>query len=171
MHEVSPARLPGFHTSVGSGGEAQDAAWYERHGIKVLHGGAAACVTVADLAARRLATALGRVVRYDHLVVATGSEAVRLPAAIGGALPGVHYIRREADVAALLGALRPGARVVVVGGGYIGMEVAAGLAPRGVHVTMARARVCVRVCAAARAAAAAEARRAPISLRCSQRRT
>jgi monodehydroascorbate reductase (NADH) len=137
LHVKEPARLPGFHTCVGGGGELQDAAWYTRHGIKVLHG-SGAYVTVADLVNKRLATNLGRVVHYQQLVVATGAEAMRLPDAAGGALARVHYIRAEADVAALCAALSPGANVVIIGGGYIGMEVAAGIAPHGVRVTMAR---------------------------------
>ena len=120
---------------MGGGGEAQDADWYARHGVKVLHGGGAH-VTVADVASRRLATACGRVVRYDRLVVATGAAAARLPAAAGGELRGVHYLRSEADAAGLVAAAARGARVVIVGGGFIGMEVAAGLAPRGCQVTM-----------------------------------
>ena len=146
LHPTQPARLPGFHTCVGSNGARQDAEWYAAQGIKVLHGGGAR-VTVADLVNRRLATALGRVVSYERLVVATGAYATRLPDAIGGALNGVHYIRSEADAAALLAdATRAGTHVVVVGGGYIGMEVAAGLAPHGVHVTMARGAFCMLCC-------------------------
>ncbi len=106
----------------------------------MLHGGGA-YVTVADLVNKRLATNLGRVVHYQQLVVATGAEAMRLPDAAGGALARVHYIRTEADVAALCAVLTPGANVtnvVIIGGGYIGMEVAAGIAPHGVRVTMAR---------------------------------
>jgi NADPH-dependent 2,4-dienoyl-CoA reductase/sulfur reductase-like enzyme len=119
----------------------------------VLHGGGAR-VTVADVAARRLATLCGRVVSYENaLVVATGATATRLPDNVGGALCGVHYVRSERDAAALIQHIQSlkeedsgeEADVVIIGGGYIGMEVAAGLAPHGVRVTMARA--CMRACA------------------------
>jgi monodehydroascorbate reductase (NADH) len=146
LHAKSPARLPGFHTCVGGGGAAQDADWYAAHRIKVLHGGGAR-VTVADVSSQRLATLCGRVVQYDSaLVIATGAAPARLPDAAGGALRGVHYIRSEQDAAALMQHVQqlkdnnvPAAKnVVIIGGGYIGMEVAAGLAPHGVNVTMVR---------------------------------
>jgi len=139
LHSHQPARLPAFLTCAGSGGPLQDAAWYDNNGIE-LRRGDAGTVTVADVAARRLATRDGGVVEYaTALVVATGCSAARLPAAIGGALRGVHYLRSEADFAAMLAeldALPQPPRVAVVGGGYIGLEVSAGLASRGALVTM-----------------------------------
>ena len=139
LHRDTPARLPAFLTCAGSGGPLQDAAWYDANGIEMRRGDAGT-VTVADVAARRLATRDGSVVEYaTALVVATGCSAARLPAAIGGALSGVHYLRSEADFAAMLAdmdALPQPPRVAVVGGGYIGLEVSAGLAARGAQVTM-----------------------------------
>ena len=147
LHRQQPARLPAFHTCVGSGGALQDAAFYDAAGIAVRLG-AAGTVTVADVAARRLATRDGGVVEYaTALVVATGSTAARLPASVGGDLAGVHYLRSEADFAAMLSELDalPGEppRVTCVGGGYIGMEVSAGLAARGARVTMIVPEPCV----------------------------
>ena len=147
LHLQQPARLPGFHTCVGGGRALQDAAFYDAAGIAVRLG-AAGTVTVTDVAARRLATRDGGVVEYaTALVVATGSTAARLPASAGGDLQGVHHLRSEADFAKLLSELdalpRQPPRVACVGGGYIGMEVSAGLAARGAHVTMVVPEPCV----------------------------
>jgi 3-phenylpropionate/trans-cinnamate dioxygenase ferredoxin reductase subunit len=73
---------------------------------------------------------------YDALVLATGSVPRRLPAAIGGDLPGVYTLRDIVDVDAMRGAFRPGARVVIVGGGYIGLEAAAVARKLGLEVTV-----------------------------------
>ena len=54
----------------------------------------------------------------------------------GAELPGIHYLRDIADVDGLQAAFRPGARIAIVGGGYIGLEVAAVGAKRGLDVTV-----------------------------------
>lgn len=76
------------------------------------------------------------IVDYDTLVLTTGSTPRRLPAAIGGALEGVHVVRDLADVDAMGPQFRAGAKVVIVGGGYIGLEAAAVAAKKGLHVTL-----------------------------------
>jgi monodehydroascorbate reductase (NADH) len=70
---------------------------------------------------------------YDALVVAIGCTALRLPEAIGGSLPGVHYVRDNADALALSDAMATAKAPVVIGGGYIGLEAAAALAARGLN--------------------------------------
>ncbi|MEE4350000.1 MAG: FAD-dependent oxidoreductase, partial [Pacificimonas sp.] len=95
--------------------------------------GAAACDL--DTAARRI-TVGGETLDYDALALTTGSEPRRLPAAIGGDLDGVFVVRGLADVDAMAPHVRPGARVLIVGGGYIGLEAAAVAAKRGVAVTV-----------------------------------
>ncbi len=60
----------------------------------------------------------------------------RLPAAIGGDLGGVYTVRTLADVDAMRAAFRPGARAIIVGGGYIGLEAAAVAAKLGVQATV-----------------------------------
>ncbi|KAJ7952263.1 Monodehydroascorbate reductase [Quillaja saponaria] len=67
----------------------------------------------------------GKLLKYGSLIIATGCTASRLPEKIGGNLPGVHYIRDVADANSLISSLEKAQKVVVVGGGYIGMEVAA----------------------------------------------
>jgi 3-phenylpropionate/trans-cinnamate dioxygenase ferredoxin reductase subunit len=72
---------------------------------------------------------------YDTLLLATGSRPRRL--SIEGAdLQGVHYLRTIADVDRLGRELVPGRRIVIVGGGYIGLEVAATCRERGLEVTV-----------------------------------
>lgn len=72
---------------------------------------------------------------YDRLLLATGAEPVRLPLR-GAELAGVHVLRTAADAEALRAALEPGGHVVIVGGGWIGCEVAAAARHRGVDVTL-----------------------------------
>lgn len=120
--DKKPARLPGFHTCVGSGGERQTPEWYKAKGIETLYSDA---VTSIDIEKQILTTNSGKLLKYGSLIVATGCTASRFPEKIGGNLPGVHYIRDVADADALISSLEKAKKVVVVGGGYIGMEVAA----------------------------------------------
>lgn len=86
--------------------------------------------------ANRTLSAGGEEVPYDDLILTTGSDPRRLPAAIGGALGGVYTVRSLADVDAMQAEFRPGARVLVVGGGYIGLEAAAVASKLGLRVTL-----------------------------------
>lgn len=90
-------------------------------------------VTAIDRAGRVVHVG-GGVVPYDQLVLTTGSAPRRLPAAIGGALAGVFCVRTLADVDAMAPEFRAGRRVVIVGGGYIGLEAAAVAAKLGLEV-------------------------------------
>ncbi len=76
------------------------------------------------------------VLPYDQLALTTGSHPRRLPASIGGDLDGVFVVRDLKDVDAMAPAVREGARALIVGGGYIGLEAAAVCAKRGVSVTL-----------------------------------
>lgn len=78
----------------------------------------------------------GKPLGYDELVLTTGSVPHRLPAAIGGALEGVHVVRGLADVDAMAPRFVAGARVLIVGGGYIGLEAASVAAKLGLEVTL-----------------------------------
>ncbi|SEO05758.1 3-phenylpropionate/trans-cinnamate dioxygenase ferredoxin reductase subunit [Salinihabitans flavidus] len=78
----------------------------------------------------------GEVMGYDELVLATGSVPRRLPAVIGGALDGVHVVRNLTDVNGMAPEFIEGTRVLIVGGGYIGLEAAAVAATKGLHVTV-----------------------------------
>jgi 3-phenylpropionate/trans-cinnamate dioxygenase ferredoxin reductase subunit len=73
---------------------------------------------------------------YDHLALTTGSTPRRLPAAIGGDLNGVFTVRTLADVDAMRAEFQPGRRVIIIGGGYIGLEAAAVASKLGLHATV-----------------------------------
>ena len=77
----------------------------------------------------------GRKLPYDKLLLATGTRVRKLKCP-GADLPGVHYLRDIADVDGLHDAFQPGTRIAIVGGGYIGLEVAAVAAKRGLDVTV-----------------------------------
>jgi 3-phenylpropionate/trans-cinnamate dioxygenase ferredoxin reductase subunit len=89
-----------------------------------------------DRAAAAVVCASGERVPYEKLLLATGARPRRLPiAGAGHAL----YLRTFADALALRARLRPGAHLVVVGGGFIGLEVAASAVARGCRVTVLEA--------------------------------
>ncbi|MDC1303538.1 FAD-dependent oxidoreductase [Ascidiaceihabitans sp.] len=73
---------------------------------------------------------------YDDLVLTTGSTPNRLPASIGGALDGVFVVRDLADVDAMAARFVEGAKVLIVGGGYIGLEAASVASKLGLQVTL-----------------------------------
>ncbi|KAJ0967038.1 hypothetical protein J5N97_023955 [Dioscorea zingiberensis] len=123
--DKKPARLPGFHTCVGTGGERQTPDWYKEHGIEVLYQDP---VVGVDSHAQTLTTSSGKLLKYGSLIISTGCSATRLPEKSGGSLPGVHYIRDVSDADSLVSSLERAQKVVVIGGGYIGMEVAAATA-------------------------------------------
>jgi len=107
-------------------------AFYRDNAIEAILG---TSVTAVDRAARRVTLDDGRTLDYGQLVLATGSRPRRLEVP-GGELEGVHYLRTIEDSDALRARLEPGARLAIVGGGYIGLEVAAVAAIRGVAVTV-----------------------------------
>ena len=109
-----------------------DAVGLASRGVR-FRGGASVSAIDRDL--RFVVTAAGEVIGYDKLVLATGSQPFR-PAIPGADLRGVVAFRDLDDVEAMLEAARPGARAVVVGGGLLGLEAAAGLTRRGMDVTV-----------------------------------
>jgi 3-phenylpropionate/trans-cinnamate dioxygenase ferredoxin reductase subunit len=88
-----------------------------------------------DRPARTIVLADGARLAYATLVVATGSRPRRLPLP-GAGLEGVFYLRSIADVAAIRARFTPGASLTVVGGGYIGLELAAVAVKQGLRVTV-----------------------------------
>lgn len=106
--------------------------FYAQHDIDLRLG---AEVTGIDRAAREVHLGAERVA-YDVLVLTTGSAPRRLPAAIGGDLAGVHVVRDLADADAMEPRFVSGAHVLIVGGGYIGLEAAAVAASKGLSVTL-----------------------------------
>ena len=75
-------------------------------------------------------------VAYDQLALTLGSEPRTLPASIGGDLAGVYAVRGLSDVDAMAAEFTAGRKVLIIGGGYIGLEAAAVAAKRGLEVTL-----------------------------------
>ena len=119
--ETMPAPVP-FH----------DPAKVAERGIEVRLGARVAGIDRAD---RRLVLGGGERVAYDRLLLATGGRARHLT------VPGaerVHLLRTLADATAIRAGLVPGARVVCIGAGVIGLEIAAAARKRGCAVTVGR---------------------------------
>jgi NADPH-dependent 2,4-dienoyl-CoA reductase/sulfur reductase-like enzyme len=91
-----------------------------------------------DRAAHRVRLAGGEALAYDRLLIATGGR-VRKLSLPGAGLAGTHYIRTIRDSLALKAELKPGARLVVIGGGFIGLEAAAAAAKLGCKATVLEA--------------------------------
>jgi 3-phenylpropionate/trans-cinnamate dioxygenase ferredoxin reductase subunit len=92
-------------------------------------------VTAIHRAEKTVALADGRQLPYDVLLLATGTRVRRLKCP-GADLPGVYYLRDIADVDGLQAVFSSDKRIAIVGGGYIGLEVAAVAAKRGLDVTV-----------------------------------
>ena len=119
--------------------------FYDEQGIRVL---TEARVIEIDRAGSRLLLDGGELA-YDQLALTTGAAPRALPAALGGNLPGVHLVRTLADVDRMAPMFAPGRRVLIIGGGYIGLEAAAVASKLGLRVTLveATARILQRVAA------------------------
>ncbi|PKP79465.1 MAG: pyridine nucleotide-disulfide oxidoreductase [Alphaproteobacteria bacterium HGW-Alphaproteobacteria-2] len=109
--------------------------FYAEQGIELHLTDTAVAIDRAD----RRVVAGGMAHPYDALALTTGAVPRRLPGSIGGDLDGVHVLRTLADVDEMAPAFRPGARLLVVGGGYIGLEVAAVAVALGLKVVLVEA--------------------------------
>ena len=89
-----------------------------------------------DAKARTVSLSDGSTLSYDHLALTTGSQPRTLPASIGGALGGVFCVRDLKDADAMAPAFTAGKKVLIIGGGYIGLEAAAVASKLGLHVTL-----------------------------------
>jgi 3-phenylpropionate/trans-cinnamate dioxygenase ferredoxin reductase subunit len=119
--ELAADRLPFRHQS-----------FYDEHRVELKLGIRA---TRLDPAARRVALASGEEVIYDRLLLCLGAASRQLTCP-GTDLPGVHYLRGIADVPTIQAGLKQGARAVIIGGGYIGLEAAATARRMGCAVTV-----------------------------------
>lgn len=133
------ARLPGFHTCVGGGGERQTPEWYTEKGIEYRTN---TKVTAADVTSKTLTLSTGESVSFGKLIIATGARPVYLTdfKTPGADLGGILYLRDIRDGEKLLEGIAKakaaGNKAVVVGGGYIGMEVSAMLSLNGLDTTV-----------------------------------
>lgn len=134
-----PYQRPPLSKELLAGVEARVAlrpeAFYAEHAIELRCGDAA---TRVDRGAREVELASGTRLGYEHLVLATGARnrALRVP---GAQLDGVVGLRTHVEARALADGLGAGARIVVIGGGFIGLEVAAAARARGAGVTVVEA--------------------------------
>jgi 3-phenylpropionate/trans-cinnamate dioxygenase ferredoxin reductase subunit len=106
--------------------------WYREHDVDLRLGTE---VTIIDRLTHSVGYDDGRHQGYDKLLLATGSSS-RRPPITGGDADGVHYLRTIDDASELLASLTEGAKLAVVGAGWIGLEVAASARERGVEVTV-----------------------------------
>ncbi|HWM05687.1 MAG TPA: FAD-dependent oxidoreductase [Actinophytocola sp.] len=106
--------------------------WYTDHEVDLRVN---TTVTALDRPAHQLVTSDGNRWRYDTLLLTTGATPRRLPVP-GDDLGGVHYLRSLDDSDRLRTTLRPGARVVIIGAGWIGLETAAAARTAGAAVTL-----------------------------------
>ncbi|KAK4348387.1 hypothetical protein RND71_031142 [Anisodus tanguticus] len=131
------ARLPGFHVCVGSGGERLLPEWYADKGISLI---LSTEIVKADLASKILVSAAGESFKYQTLVIATGSTVLKLSdfGVQGADSKNIFYLREIDDADQLVEALKAkkNGKAVVVGGGYIGLELSAVLRLNNIEVNM-----------------------------------
>lgn len=108
------------------------ASFFEEKNIEVILGER---VVRLDAGAKSATLAGGDSIRFEKALIATGGVPIHLSVP-GASLPGVHYLRSVDDALAIRSRASSGARAVVVGAGFIGMELAASLTALGVKVTV-----------------------------------
>jgi len=106
--------------------------YYAENGIELRLSDTAVAIDRKD----KVVVAGGEAIPYDQLALTTGSVPRRLPGRIGGELGGVHVVRTLSDVDTMAPGCKEGARVLIVGGGYIGLEAAAVCTKLGMQVTL-----------------------------------
>src|SRR5450759_452758 len=112
--------------------QISDAVFYREQGIAVLRNFP---VRKVDFRRRRLQSTSGKVIGFDQLLIATGSSVRRLKVP-GASRAKVFYLRQMKDSLAIQAQIKRGRRAVVIGSGFIGMEVASVLASHGLPTTM-----------------------------------
>jgi 3-phenylpropionate/trans-cinnamate dioxygenase ferredoxin reductase subunit len=106
--------------------------FYDEHGIELRLG---LRVSKLHLDLKQVELADGELLDYDRLILCLGADSRRLSCP-GADLAGIHYLRSLGDADAMRAAFKPGARVVIIGGGYIGLETAATCRKMGCGVTV-----------------------------------
>jgi len=126
-HVAGKKQLPDFTVQHGD--------WYRDHHVDVRLGTTATAIDRGD---KHVVLPDGSTVPYDKLALATGSRS-RRPPIPGADAAGVHYLRTIDESDALIATMTAGARLVIVGAGWIGLEIAAGARNRDVSVTIVEA--------------------------------
>lgn len=108
---------------------------YAKHDIELRTGERVGAI---DRAAHTVKLSSGEQLSYDKLVLTTGGRARRLNLA-GADRPNVHYVRTIADINQMRERFQPGKRLVIIGGGYIGLEAASVGIKSGLKVTLVEA--------------------------------
>jgi 3-phenylpropionate/trans-cinnamate dioxygenase ferredoxin reductase component len=111
------------------------AQYFEEHNIALACGKP---VVRIDRSAHRVELVDGTTVEYDHLILATGARNRTLPVP-GADLPGVHYLRTAGEAECLTATMASCSSLVVIGAGFIGLEVAAAARKKGLDVTVIEA--------------------------------
>ena len=110
----------------------EDESWYEQNGVELRTSSVAESI---DAGERAVVLSGGERIGFDRLLLATGAEPRRLPVP-GGDLEGIHLLRTIEDADAIRATCEAGGHLVVVGGGWIGCEVAASARQKGMDVTV-----------------------------------
>jgi 3-phenylpropionate/trans-cinnamate dioxygenase ferredoxin reductase subunit len=107
--------------------------WYAEQGITTDFG---TRVDRIDRDTKQIITQAGDIIAYDKLLLCTGSSARKLPAQLGGELQGVYTLRNMTDIDSMAPEFQAGRKLLIIGGGYIGLEVAASARKLGLQVTL-----------------------------------
>jgi 3-phenylpropionate/trans-cinnamate dioxygenase ferredoxin reductase subunit len=110
----------------------EDAGWYRSNEVELRPSSVVQSIAAGD---RAIVVSGGERIGFDRLLIATGAEPRRLPVD-GADLEGVHLLRTIEDSNAIRAACESGGRLVVIGGGWIGCEVAASARQKGMDVTL-----------------------------------
>ncbi|KAL0410074.1 UNVERIFIED_CONTAM: Monodehydroascorbate reductase [Sesamum latifolium] len=131
------ARLPGFHVCVGSGGERLLPEWYAEKGIALI---LSTEIVKTDITKKTLTSAAGVTFKYQTLIIATGSTVIKLTdfGVQGADAKNIFYLREIDDADKLVEAIKAkkNGKAVIVGGGYIGLELSAALKINNIDVSM-----------------------------------
>ncbi|GAK72324.1 putative ferredoxin reductase [Agrobacterium rubi TR3 = NBRC 13261] len=111
----------------------RSAEWFAENNVEIR---LSTWVEEIDRAAKTVRMQDGSTLAYDKLALATGASPRLLPAGVGGDLDGVLTVRDKRDADRLMDDMQPGRRLLVIGGGYIGLEAAAVARQLGLEVTL-----------------------------------